>query len=61
MDDDTDKTEFWANIGEGIAILLLCIGIGGCNYLADKNSSAVDIEMLKVKQLQLELKLKEEN
>ena len=52
MENKTDKTAFWSNLGEGISvaliILALCFGIGGCNYFVQKgaalNKAAVAIE-----------------
>lgn len=36
MKNQTNKTEFWANLGYGLAWFLFCVGIGGCNYLVNK-------------------------
>lgn len=59
MNDSTNKTAFWAYIGEGVCVLFLSLGIGGCQYLSTKNDTDIKIEQMKVEQLKLELKLKE--
>ena len=27
----TNKTQFWANLGEGLGIMFICMGIGTCS------------------------------
>ena len=29
----TDKTEFWSYLGQGLAIFLICLGMGTCSSL----------------------------
>jgi hypothetical protein len=33
----TDKTAFWAYLGQGIAIFLICLGVGTCSALIEGN------------------------
>jgi len=42
----TNKTEFWSNLGEGLAfsmiITSICLGIGGCNYLVSSGRATLE-------------------
>lgn len=30
---NSDKARFWANLGEGLCIFLICLGIGTCSVM----------------------------
>ncbi len=43
LEKDTDATG-WAAVGQGVAIMLIILSIGGCFYLSDHKGPLVSIQ-----------------